>query len=637
MRQLVLVFIASSLCLLTFSRGMLTTWQWRRVVEGGGPLPVFKGGLRIDAHQIAICAGIPAVLAPWLGHMPLAVVITGWWFALCWLLFVLLELSTPQFIIEYDTRPNKLYVEYLRHPQEVFGMLWKGYKGLLIGAAVGIAGFAWLGHELFQEAAIDAVMPWWQASIASFVALAISFLAIRGTLGHRPINPSTVAYCGDSMLNTLPLNSFYNVCYAIYSMKNERSAADVYGDMDAEEMLAIVRRQASITPESTSTASTLHHQAAARPRSRPLNIVLIVQESLGAQYVGNLGGASLTPELDALAKTGWNFTRAYATGTRSVRGLEAVSAGFPPTISDAVLRLPGAQSNFFTLAQLLGGHGYVSRFIYGGESHFDNMKSFFLGNGFTDLHDRPTFSDPKFTGTWGVSDEDMFDRLHQLLDTPGEQPSLTLAFSVSNHSPWEYPQGRIEPVGDPATVENTVRYADWAMGRFFEKARQSDYWKDTVFLVVADHDSRVGGASLVPLRHFHIPALILGADVAPRSDGRLISQIDLAPTLLSIAGLNTFHPMIGHDLTGSGGGRAMMQYSENYGYLKQDQLVVLEPHKEARQFRYTAPDTYEPQALDHELVREALAHALWPSWVYQQGGYSLPKTATVLPAVLATT
>src|SRR3546814_11284670 len=101
---------------------------------------------------------------------------------------------------------------------------------------------------------------------------------------------------------------------------------------------------------------------------------MIVQESLGAQYVGNLGGAKLTPCLDALAETSWNFTRAYATGTRSVRGLEAVVAGFPPTVSDAALRLSGAQSNFFTLAQVLKQHGYRSRFIYGGESHFDNLK-----------------------------------------------------------------------------------------------------------------------------------------------------------------------------------------------------------------------------------------------------------------------
>ncbi|NYT60048.1 sulfatase-like hydrolase/transferase [Alcaligenaceae bacterium] len=623
MRQLSLIFIVSSLCLLTFSRCALAAWQWKRVQQAGGLLPILKGGLRIDANQIAIIAGIPLLLSPWLGHSALAVDITGVWFQIAWFLLVLLEVSTPQFIHEYDTRPNRLYVEYLKHPQEVFGMLWKGYKLMIVAAVVVLVLFAWLAHRLFAHGIPDAVLPWWQGILFFLVAAALIFLAIRGTLKHRPINPSTVAYCGDSMLNSLPLNSLYSVSYAIYSMKNERSAADIYGKLSTEDINTIVQQSAAL-PAGMAEIPTLHNQTPIQARSRPLNLVMIVQESLGAQYVGNLGGAGLTPELDKLANAGWNFTRAYATGTRSVRGLEAVTAGFPPTASDAVLRLSGAQSNFFTLAQLLKQHGYLSRFIYGGEAHFDNMKSFFLGNGFDELHDRSSFKNPEFVGTWGASDEDMFNKLHGLLADPPSQPTFTLAFTVTNHSPWEYPSGRIVPDGNPATVENTVRYADWAMGRFFEQAKQSEYWENTVFLIVADHDARVGGASLVPLRHFHIPAVILGADVAAKRDDRLISQIDLPPTLLSIMGLASEHPMIGRDLTRGGGDRAMMQYGENYGYLKNDTLIVLEPHKAATQYRYTAPATYAPEPLNPALSREALAHVLWPNWAYRNQAYTLP-------------
>src|SRR5690606_21237347 len=135
--------------------------------------------------------------------------------------------------------------------------------------------------------------------------------------------------------------------------------------------------------------------------------------------------------------------------------------------------------------------------------------------------------------------------------------------------PWEYPKDRITSLGDPDTVENTVRYADWAIGAFFAKARESSYWEDTLFLIVADHDARVGGKSLIPVRHFHIPAMILGGGITPRRDDRIISQIDLPVTLLSLAGIQADHPMIGHDLTlPTSGGRAMMQYGDNYGYLK---------------------------------------------------------------------
>src|SRR5690606_16699270 len=140
--------------------------------------PILLGGLRIDANQIAMLAGIPAVLAPWLGHFPLAVAITTWWFGLAWMLLVLLEVSTPQFIDEYDTRPNRLYIEYLQHPQEVFGMLWKGYKPVIIGALVGLALFVWLGYTLFGNGSPDNPLPLWQRPLVSIGVIAVSVLAL---------------------------------------------------------------------------------------------------------------------------------------------------------------------------------------------------------------------------------------------------------------------------------------------------------------------------------------------------------------------------------------------------------------------------------------------------------------------------
>lgn len=585
------------------------------------------GGLRIDLKSIGIAVVVPLLLAPWLNAHSGAQALTSIWFTLAWAVLIFFEVATPQFIIEYDTRPNRLFIDYLKHPKEVSGMLWKGYKLSVFSALTIMVILVLQGHEWFSPPPVrvdqfDA----WEAVLLSFAAAAACFLAIRGTLRHRPINPSMVAYCGDSLLNTLPLNSVYSVIYAIYGIKNERSAATAYGSMDDAEVHQRVLDTAGLPDVRIGTAiPSLHFQKARHDGERPLNVVLIVEESLGAQYVGNLGGSGMTPCLDALAESAWNFTRAYATGTRSVRGLEAVTAGFPPTLSDAVLRLSGSQQRFFTLAQLLKPRGYRSHFIYGGEAHFDNMKSFFMGNGFDELHEQAQFSNPAFVGTWGVSDEDMFSKLHEVLESAGDTPVCTLAFSVSNHSPWEYPAGRIAVRDNPATVQNTVRYADWALGDFFDKARASGYWDNTVFLVVADHDSRVGGASLVPLRHFHIPALILGGTIQPRRDDRIISQIDLPVTLLSLMGVSAMHPMIGHDLTGAGGQRAMMQYGDNYGYLKDDILTVLGPGRKVDQYRYRAPDHYMPVLLDRDLAREALAHALWPTLVYRQRGYTLDE------------
>ncbi|WP_241131529.1 LTA synthase family protein [Achromobacter xylosoxidans] len=628
MRHSSLIFVVAAFALLTLSRLALAAWQWQRVRNAGGLLPLLLGGLRIDAHQIGVMAALPAVLSPWFGHLPFAATAAGIWYLVAFILMAFLEVATPPFILEYDTRPNRLFVEYLKHPREVSGMLWRGYKGALLGGFGALGLIGWGAYGLFGHAVPDAPLAWWQMPLASLAILAVVILAIRGTLGHRPINPSSVAYSSDGMLNTLALNSLYNVFYAVYSMKNEKSASAVYGGMDDDDMHRRVLAQAGLPyPPANADHPSLHRQPASRKTARPLNLVIILEESLGAQYSAGLGGMDLTPELDALAREAWTFTRAYATGTRSVRGLEAVVTGFLPTPAQAVLKLPRSQRGFFSLADLLGRHGYHSRFIYGGESHFDNMKGFFLGNGFKQIVDREDFVDPAFVGTWGASDEDMFNQLDRLLREDGDQPTFTLAFSVSNHSPWEYPAGRIQTDGNPATVENTVRYADWALGRFFEHAKDAPYWENTVFLIAADHDSRVFGASLVPVRHFHIPAVILGAGIEARRDDRLISQIDLAPTLLSLIGVDTEHPMLGHDLTRSTPGRAIMQYDNTYGYLKENDLLVMAPNKTPVQYRYTAPEDYAPVALDPELAEEALAHALWPSWAYREGRYCIPAAA----------
>lgn len=630
-------FILASMLLLTGSRIALCAWQHERVRDAGGWWPILFGGLRIDTSFIAMVAGFPLLLAPWLGMFAWAHVVVLYWFSVWWMILVLLEVATPQFIVEYDSRPNRLFVAYLGSPREVGSMLWRGYKPLL---AVGLATWAvlsWVGITWIATPFEPLDLGMWERAGLTVGLFVVLFLAGRGTLGHRPLNAAHVAFSSDAMVNMLPLNSAFVVANAIRDMRDDKPASAVYGRMDEAHMHALVRHGMGLEGEPLDPGMpSLHHAEATVRGRRAKHVVVIVQESLGAQFVGCLGGRDLTPCLDELATRGRLLARHYATGTRSVRGLEAIVSGFPPTPADAVVKLPRSQRDFFTLAALLGRQGYHSRFIYGGEAHFDNMKGFFLGNGFDTVIDRPKFQTrPGFVGSWGASDEDMFEELHQRLSGDGDAPTFSLAFSVSNHSPWEYPAGRIEPVGNPASVDNTVRYADWAIGAFFRRAMASSYWEDTVFLVVADHDARVCGASLVPVRHFHIPALFLGGAVEALRDEGISSQIDLAPTLLSLAGIDSVHPMPGRDLTRCAPGRALMQYGDNFGYLKGERLLVLEPGHPARQFACpTGLDVGMEQAVEAALAEEALAHALWPGWAYFNQRYRMPA-ATAVPTPVA--
>lgn len=148
-------------------------------------------------------------------------------------------------------------------------------------------------------------------------------------------------------------------------------------------------------------------------QGKPRNLVIVLEEGLGARFICSLGGRPLSPSYDRLSRQGWAFERLYATGTRSVRGIEAVLTGFPPTPAESVVKLPASRQRFFTLADVLGRHGYGTGFYYGGESHFDNMREFFLANGFTRIVDRKDYRKPAFVGSWGASDEDLFGRADQ--------------------------------------------------------------------------------------------------------------------------------------------------------------------------------------------------------------------------------
>lgn len=631
-------FFVLLLVFLSASRAALMLWQWQRVSAVDGAWSVLGYGLRMDVSLLCYLLILPAIvalLAPNRGAVgDFGRHLVAVWSALVAGLLVFLEVATPSYIAQYGVRPSRIFLEYLIYPREVLATLWGAYRlQLVAGPLVLLAVFGVAWRAMGHLARVAPRWRWWHRLLVLPLVLLAVFLGARSSLDHRPANPSTAAFSSDPLVNDLALSSAYTLAYAAYSMRHEADAAGAYGTLPREEIIARVRAAAVTAQESFTDASipTLHRQVATHRRARPLNLVIIVEESLGAQFVGALGGLPLTPELDRLAREGWWFTRLYATGTRSARGLEAVVTGFPPTPAQSVLKLSGAQDGFYTLARTLAERGYLTEFIYGGSAHFDNMNGFFRRNGFARLIDEKDFVDAVYRGSWGVSDEDLFERAHAEFLAHGDGPFFAVVFSSSFHTPFEFPDGRIALHEQPTnTAHNAVKYADYALGRFFRKAKAASYWNDTVFLVVADHDARVHGAALVPVEHFHIPGLILGGTVTPSRYDRPASQIDLAPTLLSLIGVDAEHPMIGHDLTQlppEYPGRALMQYENNHAYLKGEHVIIHEPHRPARQFRYVDGRLHAVADIDPELEREALAHALWPSLAYRERLYRPPAGA----------
>jgi phosphoglycerol transferase MdoB-like AlkP superfamily enzyme len=627
-------FLLAALVFLGAFRLVLSILFWERLAAVGAIAPVFLTGLRLDLQLLAYLL-IPALaLLPFIDPRTRtgrgAASALRLWLTIWAGVLVFMECATPSFMGEYGVRPNRVFVEYLIYPREVFGTLWKAYRvSVLVTLLVSVAAAAAM-WRLMGGSPPPARWSWPRRLMVFPLIVLAAVLAARSGLGHRPANPSIAAFSRDPLVNDLALNATYSVLYAAYRMKDEEDAAEVYGRMPREEVIRRVRAGMGLGPEAFTDPRypTLHRQAVAAPRQRPLNLVIILEESLGARYVEPLGGLPVTPELAALSRQGLWFERLYATGTRSVRGIEAVVTGFLPTPARSVVKLVSAGRPFFTLAELLRRHGYTSLFVYGGESHFDNMAGFFLRHGFDRVIDEKDYADPRFKGTWGVSDEDLFERAHREFEAQGERLFFGLVFTSSYHSPFEIPESRLPPEAAGLNSEHrAIRYADLALGQFFRLARASTYWRDTVFLVVADHDNRVSGASLVPIARFHIPGLILGADILPRRVAALASQIDLPPTLLGLMGLTAEHPMTGRDLSGAppaGGGRAIMQYDRNQAYMAGNRVVVLQPDLPPAQFIWDGAGLQPAPATDPELAADALAHALWPSLAYREGLYALP-------------
>ena len=635
------IFVAILLLpLLTLSRLALSFWMSDRVDAVNGWLTIVLQGIRIDVATLCILLIIPVSISillsgpKWL--LQIWSFIVKLWLTLVVFLMIYMELTTPSFIAEFNIRPNRLFIEYLIYPKEVMSMLLKAYliesiiTNLICFTALY---FTWKKITHLQKFITYKPLGW---RLGQFIVVFfVMALGARSTLGHRPLNPAMVYFSSDPLVNSLILNSLYSTAHAAKQLLAEESSLSLYGKLSDEIIINTIRDYKGLANQTIldEQIPTLSSQKASY-QGKPKNLVIILEESLGARFVGSLGGLPLTPNIDKLSNEGWYFTSMLATGTRSVRGIEAVITGFTPTPDRAVVKLDKSQRNFFTIAELLQNKGYHTEFIYGGEAHFDNMKSFFLGNGFQAITEEKDYASPKFKGSWGASDEDLFAKADQRFTalSKNAQPFFSLVFSSSNHSPFEYPEGRIEPYDEVYnTRNNAIKYADWALGKFIETAKKSNYWDDTIFLIIADHDANAHGESLVPPKSFHIPALILGNGVKVYQEKKVRSQLDMPPTMLSLIGINNLNPMVGRDLTKispEAENRAVMQYGQNFALLEGNTVTVLQPGKAAMNYsfdhqRYALIDSDEPVTPYN--FQRALAISSWGKLAYVNQYYRLPN------------
>lgn len=535
------------------------------------------------------------------------------WVIACVVTFSLLfgVVSEVIFWQEFTTRFNFIAVDYLIYTHEVVGNIREFYPVPLIVLAIAVlaVGMMLLAHKFiaFKRNPM-------QAKQKTIILLALLGVPL---LSYQFANADQMAFSKNAYANELSGNGLFTLASAMrrneldydqfYKTIPQAKADKVLRGLEVERKLTT-----NILKEDIDEAETFEMGNFKR---RPKNVVLVSVESFSASYVGAYGNTeNLTPNLDKIAKEGLIFDKIFATGTRTVRGLDALTIAIPPIPGQAIVRRPNNE-HLATIGEMLGAQGFNTFFVYGGYGYFDNMNAYYRGNNYK-VVDRTDFDKKtiQHENVWGVDDESLFDNAILQLDNTSKtgKPFFAQIMTTSNHRPFTYPAGKIDlPQGNRA---GAVKYTDFALGQLIAKAKTKPWFKDTLFVIVADHCSSVAGKTKLPVAKYHIPLIFYAPDMLPSDHyTRMASQIDIVPTLLDVLGKkgdeHFFSQSLFEDQEEQVASRAFISNYQELGYYKNDTLVVLSPKQKTEAYKVD-PITMEssPTTMDKTLLNEAIAY-----------------------------
>jgi arylsulfatase A-like enzyme len=575
-----------------------------------------------------------------------------------WFLQTFILFAEYYFFDEFHSRFNTVAVDYLQYPTEVFVNIWDSYHVGLVLLVCIVPSVLWvftarrLFSGMWQRPVISDRMNRCLAFAACGLLWLLPIALLGGSLAgifSSPLHLQGPHVAEERSLNEVANNGQLAFLSAALTHRLEYTA--FYKTLPRDQAYSRVRtllRGPGV--QFDSRPDSILRSLPGDPGRPRLNVVILLEESFGSEFWGCLGRSNtLTPEMDRLAaEQGILFTNLYASGNRTVRGMEGVMASFPPLPGESIVKRD-LSDNVETVARVLKRDGYSTLFLYGGRGVFDGMRSFTLRNGYDRFVEEKHFEHPTFTTVWGVCDEDLYDRSVDELRSLSRsgQPFFATILSVSNHKPFTYPTGKI--AADPAEKrrENAVAYSDYALGQFFKKVRTEPFWTNTIFAVVADHGARVYGEQSIPIHSYEIPLLIVGPAVVSRPSrvGELGCSLDVGPTLLGMLGRPYRSTFFGQDLLQSTteNARALLNHNRDIGLLARERLVVLGLMKSEEFYAAAAPHAemkilHSPQSLERELQADAMALFQVADDLYMHQRYHVaPDTHSEPPKSLPST
>lgn len=559
---------------------------------------------------------------------------TGWhdklqtiWLFTCIFLLFFGAVSEFTFWVEFSNRLNFIALDYLIYTSEVIGNIRESYPVGWITSVIFAASLllTW-GARIWIRRDRPRQMNWQYRIASPLVAIVFTGLLIDSA-SIEQMEDNHNAYASE-----LSGNGLFTLAAA--AGRNELDYLKFYRTLPPQTASSVLAQLGVVHPLKSSLrrAEYEHDQAGTNEffLRTPKNLILVSVESLSASFLDSYGAnKELTPNLDALARDGLKFDNVFATGTRTVRGLEALSLGTPPVPGQAIVRRPH-NDHLSTLGEVLKDQNFDAFFFYGGYGYFDNMNRYFDTNDYRVI-DRTDIPSHRivFENVWGVADEVLFDTVIDNLDRRVDQrkPFFAHVMTTSNHRPYTYPDGRID-ILSPGGREGAVKYTDYAIGKFIRDAQKKPWFRDTLFVFVADHCASVAGKARLPVKNYRIPLILYSpGNLKPGVYTPMISQIDIAPSLIEALGKRGDDLFFGRSIFEDGPRleRAFISNYQELGYLRNGKLTVLLPKQRVQSFDID-PHTFEatPAAIDDKLLQEAIAYYQSASTEFKHGQLRAP-------------
>lgn len=385
--------------------------------------------------------------------------------------------------------------------------------------------------------------------LISLFFLGLCVLGIRGRIAQKsPILVGTAFFSNYTFPNQLGLNPVFTLMNDVLdSSKEENKTLHL---MDSNTAIKNVEEYFDIK-DTTGLYSPVTRLIKADSLPSRKNVVLILMESMSANYMQKFGQKKLlTPFLDSLSEQSYFFTNIYSAGIHTMNGLYAALYGYPSLLKQHPLRKVDV-GNYNGIAGVLSEKGYQSFYFTTHDDQFDNVAGFLLSNGFNKIISQKDYPSDKVLSTLGVPDDYMFDYSMPILNGLSEQgkPFLSVFMTAYNHGPIIVPTYFKSKL--VKTEDQIVDYSDWALRKFFNNCKKQKWFKNTMFVFVADHGRIIGSNQFeMPLSYHHIPLIIYDGqrEQKPCKFNQMGGQIDVFPTIMGLLNESYTNTTLGIDL-----------------------------------------------------------------------------------------